>query len=82
MATGAPRSHPKKRGRPAKLGEHQSYSLRLPTDLHQQLKHYVVDHPEKSLNDVIVDAVSKWWSDVPERGKYIRLVDDAAKKRK
>lgn len=72
---------PKKRGRPAKGGQHQSYSLRLPAELHQQLKHYVVDHPEKSLNDVIVEAVEQWWGAVPDRHKYVRLVEDAAKKR-
>jgi len=41
----------------------------------------VVDHPEKSLNDVIVEAVEKWWTDVPERQNYARLVEKATRKR-
>jgi hypothetical protein len=81
MASQGHRSHQPKRGRPQKLGEHQPFSIRLPADLHQQLKHYVVDHPGRSLNDLIVEAVSDWWADVPERGKYARLVEDAARKR-
>jgi hypothetical protein len=71
------RATQKKRGRPPKLGEHQSYPLRLPAELHQQLKHYVVDHPDKSLNDLIVEAVAEWWSRVPGRRKYVRFVEDA-----
>ena len=63
---------PRKRGRPAKRGEHRPYSLRLPSELHQQLKHYVVDHPQ-SLNDLIVKAVEQWWSSVTDRHKYVRL---------
>lgn len=75
------RQEPKKRGRPAKAGDHQPFSLRIPTELHQQLKHYRVDHPETSINDLIVAAIERWWNSVPERQKYAKLVEDAAKRR-
>jgi hypothetical protein len=68
------------RGRPSKLGDVQPFPLRLPVDLHKQLKHYVVDHEGRSLNDIIVEAVQQWWSQVPERDRYARLVAYAAKK--
>ena len=79
VSSGAPAPRP--RGRPAKGGQHQPYSLRMPAELHQQLKHYVVDHPGKSLNELIIDAIERWWRSVEDRAKYVRLVEEAAKKR-
>ena len=49
-------------GRPAKLGHHQLFSLRLPSDLHGALRHYALDD-ERSLNDVLVQVIQDWWHD-------------------
>lgn len=54
------------RGRPRKLPEHQAFSLRLPVELHQELRHYAVD-ARRSLNDILVDAITQWWAAQPER---------------
>jgi hypothetical protein len=62
------------RGRPSKVGKHRAFSLRLPADLHQQLRHYSIDQ-RVPLNDMIVRAVEDWWSRVPDRKTYVRLVE-------
>lgn len=73
MPTGK-RTTARKRGRPAKPGQQQAFSLRLPVELHQQLRHYAFDQGA-SLNDVIVRAVQEWWRRVPDRQTYVQLVD-------
>ena len=80
MVSGDNRSRPGKPGRPRKPGKQQPFSLRLPADLHLKLKHYAVDHPGRSLNDVLVEVISDWWNKVPERRTYERLVEASLKK--
>lgn len=69
-----------KRGRPAKVGEHRQFALRLRAELHRQLRHYALDQAV-SLNDLIVRAVEHWWGSVPDRATYARLVDRPARKK-
>lgn len=67
------------RGRPTKPDRQKAFSLRLPAELHQQLRHYSIDQ-HVPLNDVIVRAVEEWWSRVPDRQTYVRLVDRPVRK--
>lgn len=66
----------KSAGRPRKRDETQAYVLRLPKELHRQLRLYAV-HQGKSLNDVLVEALTHWWSDHPERAKFMRLARES-----
>jgi predicted HicB family RNase H-like nuclease len=59
-------------GRPPKLGDHQPYLVRLPTELHRQIKLYAVSKG-LSLNDVLVDIIRDWWAEQPERAGIARL---------
>ncbi len=63
----------KRKGRPPKLGDHQLFSLRLPTDLHRALKTYAFVKG-RSFNDVLVDVVRAWWNEQPEREHVEALV--------
>jgi hypothetical protein len=69
-----------KRGRPEKLGDHQSYTLRLPVDLHRQLRHFAVDKGV-SMNDILVQVIEGWWKDRPERASYTKLKSTAEPRR-
>jgi predicted HicB family RNase H-like nuclease len=51
---------PKRRGRPRKTAEHQLFSLRLPPDLHNRLRHHALDE-RRSLNDILVEVIEEWW---------------------
>ncbi len=51
----AQRSGSRRKGRPPKLGEHQLFSLRLPTDLHRAPKTCAFVKG-RGFNDVIVDV--------------------------
>ncbi|HKY38382.1 MAG TPA: toxin-antitoxin system HicB family antitoxin [Polyangiaceae bacterium] len=59
-------------GRPRKHPETQSFSIRLPKDLHRQLRLYAV-HQGQSLNDLIIGVLQGWWDDHPERRAFVRL---------
>lgn len=63
----------RKKGRPPKLGDHQLFSLRLPTDLHRALKTYAFVKG-RSFNDVLVEVIRAWWSEQPERAHVEALV--------
>lgn len=52
------------RGRPAKLGDHHLFSLRLPAHLHRELRHAAIDE-ECSLNDLLVRVIQEWADDDP-----------------
>lgn len=51
-----------RRGRPPKLGDHQAYPLRMPVDLHKELRHYALDEG-RSMNDVLVEVIKVWWDE-------------------
>ena len=53
-------------GRPRKLDGHQLFSLRLPQELHRELRLYAASQ-DKSLNDLLIQVLKEWWSGVPER---------------
>ena len=63
----------KRKGRPPKLGDHQLFSLRLPTDLHRALKTYAFVSG-KSFNDVLVEVLKDWWARQPEHDHIEALV--------
>jgi hypothetical protein len=63
----------KRKGRPPKLGDHQLFSLRLPTDLHRALKTYAFVKG-RSFNDVLVDVIRAWWNEQAEREHIEALV--------
>lgn len=48
------------RGRPRKLEDHVLFSLRLPSDLHTELRKFAFDE-KRSLNDILGEVVEKWW---------------------
>lgn len=50
----------KKRGRPPKLVDPETFPLRLPADLKLQLQHYALDQ-RRSLNDVLVEWILSRW---------------------
>lgn len=56
----------KKRGRPPVLGDHQVFTLRLPTELHRELRLLATVQGE-SLNDLLVRMIREWWKKHPER---------------
>jgi hypothetical protein len=68
------KAKPSKRppGRPPKLGRHQPYLVRLPTELHRQIKLYSVSKG-LSLNDLLVKVIGDWWVQQPERAGIARL---------
>jgi len=49
----------KKIGRPPKLGKHQPYMLRLPVELHRDLRRYATEQGV-SLNDLLVGVIARW----------------------
>lgn len=51
----------KRRGRPPKLGDHQPYVLRLPRNLHRQIRQHAIDY-RCSMNDLLVAVVGGWWN--------------------
>lgn len=66
-----------RRGRPPKLGDYQAYPLRMPVDLHRELRHLALDEG-CSLNDLLVQVIQEWWqargrrrgrSDQPPKGR-------------
>lgn len=59
---GAPTMSQTKKGRPATLGDHRVYSMRVPPDLHRALKVYSAQHGP-SMNALIVHALLEWWND-------------------
>jgi len=63
-------------GRPPKLGNHQPYLVRLPTELHRQIKLYAVSKG-LSLNDLLVRVIADWWTRQPERAGIARLAAKA-----
>jgi hypothetical protein len=64
----------RKVGRPQKFGQRPYVlGLRLPAELHRQLRHYVVDHPPGTINDLVVAVLAEWWESQPERTAYDRL---------
>jgi hypothetical protein len=70
------------RGRPRKGGEKQVFALRLPVELHRGLRHLGFDE-RKSINDLIVEVLEKWWAKHPRRAVYEglqALVEKPAKK--
>jgi hypothetical protein len=71
---------PKKMGRPAKLTDHRPFTLRLPTDLHRQLRHLTVDQGV-SLNDLLVQIIVEWWAKQPQRATYANLKSTAEPRR-
>lgn len=54
-------------GRPKKLGDHTSFTLRIPSVLHKELMHFAIDDG-RSLNDILLDVIGKWWSKSPTPG--------------
>jgi hypothetical protein len=54
--------HLSRRGRPPKLGERQIYPLRMPTDLHRELRHQAVDEG-RSMNDVLLEYIQESWDE-------------------
>jgi hypothetical protein len=65
------------RGRPRKLSEdHRLFSLRLDSNLHQQLLVYAAAQ-RRSLNDVLVEVIENWWHLQPERAMIVRLTESA-----
>ncbi len=48
-------------GRPKKLVDHQLFSLRLPSALHGELRHFALDE-KRSLNDILVATIQEWWA--------------------
>jgi hypothetical protein len=61
----------KKMGRPPKLGDHRTFTLRMPTDLHRQLRHVALDRGV-SMNDLLVEVIQGWWAEQPERPTYAK----------
>ncbi len=55
------RQRRRKRGRPRKLGEVQGFALRLPVQLHRQLRRHAIA-TGVSLNDLVVSVLLKWWA--------------------
>lgn len=49
----------KRPGRPAKLGDHQPYLLRLPSSLHRQIRRHAKEHG-CSMNDLLVAVIQYW----------------------
>ena len=62
----------KRRGRPAKLGDHHPYLLRMPTVLHAAVRRHARIH-KVSMNDLLVAVISDWCS-----GKMQAVPADAA----
>jgi predicted HicB family RNase H-like nuclease len=75
------KAKPSKRppGRPLKLGRHQPYLVRLPPELHRQIKLYSVSKG-LSLNDLLIDIIRDWWSRQPERAGIARLASARPRK--
>ena len=67
MATG------RSRGRPAKLTDHQAFTLRLPKGLYRELKVAAASR-DVSLNDLLIEVIDGWWSKQPKRKNVARLV--------
>ena len=61
----------RKKGR-TREGEFQVFTLRLPADLHRQLRHYALDQ-EVSLNELVARVLDEWWQTQPERAVYAKL---------
>jgi predicted HicB family RNase H-like nuclease len=53
----------------ATSGEKQGVMLRLPKSLHTALRHASIDRGA-SLNALITEVLTDWWSQQPERVKY------------
>ena len=52
-----------RRGRPPRQreGAHQAFTLRMPAELHRDLRHFALDEG-RSLNEILLDAVESWWA--------------------
>jgi predicted HicB family RNase H-like nuclease len=50
----------KKRGRPPKLVDPETFPLRLPADLKLQLQHYALDQ-RRSLNEILIEWIQSHW---------------------
>lgn len=56
-----PGTAPRGRGRPRKVeGEAKPFLLRLPEELHLELRHHALDEG-RSLQDVLVEVIQEWW---------------------
>lgn len=64
----------RRRGRPRKLTDHQTFPLRLPRELHRQLRHHAID-AGSSLNDILVDVIERWWNNMPKNTDDARSKD-------
>ena len=54
------------RGRPKKWeGGTQVFSLRMPSDLHAEIRDYADTH-HHAINGLLLDAIRAWWQSVPE----------------
>jgi predicted HicB family RNase H-like nuclease len=64
---------PKKPSRSGKTeGDSQYFSLRMPTDLHRQLKFFALSR-DSTLNDLIIEVLAEWWGKNPEKAKFSKL---------
>ncbi len=80
MPPSAKRDPEKRVGRPPKLIDHQLFSLRLPTHLHRALRTYV-SVKGGSVNDLLVEVISAWWREQPERRSIDALVSGEKRER-
>lgn len=51
--------------------ETQLFSLRLPVDLHRELRHHAVDDG-RPLNEILVEVIAQWWESEKTRRRSKR----------
>lgn len=61
-------------GRPRKLDGFQSFTFRMPPQLHAELRHAAFDR-RMSVNDLLLELVDRSWRTDPTRERYAQLTE-------